>query len=126
RSEQDTWTPQRTKEDGRPSGIRALVLYPMNALVEDQLVRMRRALDSDAARAWLDANRGGHRLFFGRYTGRTPVPGYPENKNAVQRLRRYLNETDRRSRRVAGDERRYYVPRVDGAEMRSRWDMQAH
>lgn len=126
RSEQDTWTPQRTKEQGRLPGLRALVLYPMNALVEDQLVRLRRSFDSEAARGWLDANRRGHRFFFGRYTGKTPVPGYPDNRNAVRRLRRYLNETDRRARRAADDGRRYYVPRLDGAEMRSRWDMQAH
>ena len=31
----------------RPKAVRAIILYPMNALVEDQLVRMRRALDSD-------------------------------------------------------------------------------
>ena len=35
--------------DGRLPGVRALVLYPMNALVEDQLVRLRRVLDSDDA-----------------------------------------------------------------------------
>ncbi|MEL0585387.1 MAG: DEAD/DEAH box helicase [Candidatus Thiodiazotropha sp. (ex. Lucinoma kazani)] len=33
----------------RPKAVRALVLYPMNALVEDQLVRLRKALDSDEA-----------------------------------------------------------------------------
>lgn len=126
KSEQDTWSPQRASEDGRLAGMRALVLYPMNALVEDQLVRLRRALDSSDARAWLDVHRGGHRFYFGRYTGKTPVPGTPDNRNAVYRLRRYLNEIDRRSRRVATDDRRYYVARVDGAEMRSRWDMQAH
>ncbi len=126
RSDQDAWTPQRKQETGRLPGIRALVLYPMNALVEDQLVRLRRSFDSVAAREWLDANRQGHRFFFGRYTGKTPVPGYPDNPNAVQRLRRYLHETDRRSQKVAADQRRYYVPRVDGAEMHGRWDMQTH
>lgn len=120
------WSAQRRAETGRLPGIRALVLYPMNALVEDQLVRLRRALDSPQAREWLDLHRGGHRFYFGRYTGKTPVPGQPENSNAVQRLRRHLNEVDRRSRRVEGDDRRYHVPRLDGSEMRSRWDMQAH
>jgi len=47
------WTPQRAGESGRAAAIRALVLYPMNALVEDQLVRLRRALDSPQARSWL-------------------------------------------------------------------------
>jgi ATP-dependent helicase YprA (DUF1998 family) len=120
------WSAQRGAETGRLPGIRALVLYPMNALVEDQLVRLRRAFDSPQAREWLDAHRCGHRFYFGRYTGKTPVPGQPENPNAVQRLRRYLNEVDRRSQRVEGDDRRYHVPRLDGSEMRSRWDMQAH
>ena len=31
----------------RPAAVRALILYPMNALVEDQMSRLRKALDSD-------------------------------------------------------------------------------
>ncbi len=126
RSGQSGWSPQRGQERGRLPGMRALVLYPMNALVEDQLVRLRHTLDSELARDWLDENRGGHRFYFGRYTGKTPVSGDPGNDNAVRRLRRYLSESERRAGRVSDDRRRYYVPRVDGAEMRSRWDMQAH
>src|SRR5690606_14053550 len=38
---------QRANET-RPAAVRALLLYPMNALVEDQLTRLRRALDSPA------------------------------------------------------------------------------
>jgi ATP-dependent helicase YprA (DUF1998 family) len=38
---------QRAHETGsRPSAIRALVLYPLNALAEDQMSRLRQALDS--------------------------------------------------------------------------------
>ena len=33
------------EDSGRPKAIRALVLYPLNALVEDQMSRLRRALD---------------------------------------------------------------------------------
>jgi ATP-dependent helicase YprA (DUF1998 family) len=80
------FVPQRRAETGRSSAVRALVLYPMNALVEDQLGRLRRALDSPAARAWLDKNRGGHRFYFGRYTGNTPVSGELANGNARSRL----------------------------------------
>ena len=43
--------PQRDHETRKP-GVRALVVYPMNALVEDQLSRLRRALDSTEAREW--------------------------------------------------------------------------
>jgi ATP-dependent helicase YprA (DUF1998 family) len=121
------WTPQRGSESGRAAAIRALVLYPMNALVEDQLVRLRRSLDSPQARNWLDSNRGGHRFYFGRYTGATPVAGDSANAGARDRLRRYLADiTGRADRLRDDDERRYFIPRTDGAEMRSRWDMQSY
>ena len=81
-----SWTPQRADEHGRMPGIRTLILYPMNALVEDQLVRLRRALDSQGARAWLDDNRGGHRYYFGRYTGGTPVSGSPQQHQCCRTL----------------------------------------
>lgn len=114
---------QRQGETGRLPAVRALVLYPMNALVDDQLVRLRRALDSDKARAWLDHHRRGHRFYFGRYTGQTPVTGSPSNGAAVDELRRELSQTARRGASVHRDEDRAFVPRLDGAEMRSRWDM---
>ena len=110
--------------------VRALVLYPMNALVDDQLMRMRRALDSDAARTWLDTHRRGHRFYFGRYTGATPVTGFRTTETALERLRDILLATEQRGARAAqvaaetgNDDVRYFVPRLDGAEMRSRWDM---
>jgi ATP-dependent helicase YprA (DUF1998 family) len=123
---------QRHGEQGRPAAIRALVLYPMNALVDDQMMRMRRALDSDASRAWFAKYREGHRFYFGRYTGATPVPGnLPERGNrslqSLKNLRSYLKATEARSNRarIDGDdgEAAFFVPRLDGAEMRSRWDM---
>src|SRR4051812_22004145 len=61
------FTPARESETGRLPAVRTLVLYPMNALVEDQLVRLRRVLDSDDQLGWLDNNRERHRFFFGRY-----------------------------------------------------------
>lgn len=116
---------QRVGETGRAAAIRALVLYPMNALVDDQLKRLRRALDSAEARAWLDENRGGHRFFFGRYTSRTPVPGKPGNANKRRELERHLSRMAATAKEVASHEtKRYFVPQIDGAEMRSRWDMQ--
>jgi len=69
--------PHRAGEPpGRPAAVRALVLYPMNALVEDQLVRLRKALDSAEARSVMDRAFHGNRIFFGRYTGATPVTGH--------------------------------------------------
>jgi ATP-dependent helicase YprA (DUF1998 family) len=129
-----SFTAQRDAETGRDAAVRALILYPMNALVEDQLVRLRRALDGPGARAWLGDNRPGHRFFFGRYTGQTPVSGSRDSDAARRNLREYLQLTQAKSARAAALELQdpdlyegvsYYVPRVDGAEMRSRWDMQA-
>jgi len=60
------WRPARLDSIGavKPA-VRALVLYPTNALVEDQVVRLRQA----AARA--KAIHGKPLFYFGRYTGST-------------------------------------------------------
>ena len=41
-------------------------------------------------RAWLQRHRPGHRFYFGRYTGQTPVTGDPETESAVEQLRDLL------------------------------------
>ena len=75
-----TRSPFRPHREGehrdRPAAVRALLIYPMNALVEDQLVRLRKALDSREARQVMDHALNGNRIFFGRYTGATPVTGH--------------------------------------------------
>ncbi len=129
------FSPQRLGER-RQSAIRALVMYPMNALVEDQMVRMRRSLDSDPVRGWLDGHRGGNRFYFGRYTGRTPVPGSvsSKSKDRLELLRQLLQEIDNRradliSRIAVGEvdaDHLYQMQNLHGSEMRSRWDMQAN
>ncbi|GAA3397545.1 DEAD/DEAH box helicase [Cryptosporangium minutisporangium] len=128
------YQPQRRHESGRRAAMRALLLYPMNALVEDQMVRLRTALDSAGARAWFDTHRPGHRFYFGRYTGRTQVPGtvLSAKPDRVEKLRLLLADAARRHRGLRQgiadgrikEEARYFLPSLDGAEMRSRWDMQ--
>ncbi len=123
----------------RPAGVRALLLYPMNALVDDQMSRLRRALASKGAVDWLNNNRQGHRFYFGRYNGATPIPGSrgPDSPGMTakhKRLKEKLalfeehsalaREIDARERRAEGDKIEYFFPSVDGPEMRSRWDMQ--
>lgn len=115
----------------RPSAIRAVVLYPLNALVEDQLRRLRMALDTDETHRWLDRERGGNRITFGRYTGQTPVSG-GKSAGATGRLREALRrlERDYEAVRKLVDEDPslndilYHYARPDGGEMWSRWDMQ--
>ncbi len=67
---------QLRKETRRPA-VRALLLYPMNALVEDQISRLRAALDSDESHSAMDDVLDGNRIRFGRYNGSTPVAGHP-------------------------------------------------
>jgi DEAD/DEAH box helicase domain-containing protein len=137
--------PQRSHEK-RDAAVRALILYPMNALVEDQLTRLRRALDSDEAREWFQKNRNGNRIYFGRYNGVTPVPGHEQKENGKpngEKIEELLKEMQRIQKSVLAAEKhtinqgyspeeatnisqdvKFFFPHLDGAEMRCRWDMQ--
>lgn len=85
--------PHRNGET-RAAAVRAMILYPMNALVEDQMVRLRKALDSREARAVMDGEFNGNRIFFSRYTGKTPVTGFDENPGLLKLLQRRPNDPD--------------------------------
>ncbi|RKG75589.1 DEAD/DEAH box helicase [Corallococcus terminator] len=74
----------------RTAAVRALVLYPMNALVEDQLVRLRKALDSAEAREAMKEHFHGNRIFFGRYIGATEVTGHPGSTSTPRGLDSFL------------------------------------
>ena len=65
---------QERPESAQLPGCRALLLYPMNALVNDQLARIRRLIGNTDASSILTQNRP-HPIRFGSYTGRTPYPG---------------------------------------------------
>jgi DEAD/DEAH box helicase domain-containing protein len=132
--------PQRAHET-RKAAVRALIMYPMNALVEDQMTRLRKALDSQSAHDWLNRNCNRNRIYLGRYNGGTPVPGHERLQNSSPNERKNsdllseLQKADEAARVVdqhihdnQGNERvqdaRYFFPRLNGAEMRCRWDMQ--
>jgi DEAD/DEAH box helicase domain-containing protein len=97
---QDNWSEQREP------AIRSLILYPMNALVEDQLSRLRAALDSDESHLSYSKNEQyfkGNRVTFGRFNGKTPVSGHPikwdekkeqfiANQPARNRLKKALSD----------------------------------
>lgn len=132
---------QRSHERRVPA-VRSLILYPMNALVEDQLSRLRRALDSPEARQWMQQNRNGNRVYVGRYNSSTPIPGHEykapnvrgeltPDRSRIERLARELRRAEAAALAAAAhveetgkDDVRYFFPRLDGAEMRCRWDMQ--
>ena len=126
----------------RPAAIRAMVIYPMNALVEDQLSRLRKALDSDDARNVFNGYND-NRIYFGRYNGTSPVSGKlikdngERNEFTITRLKKALKEIQKNNEEVLNylqtnpdnlnDEKKKDLlanfQRLDGAEMRTRFDM---
>lgn len=57
-------------------GVRAMMLYPMNALVSDQMGRLRKMIgDNGGNFEKIFAETNGRRPQFGMYTGRTPYAG---------------------------------------------------
>ncbi|CDM70056.1 DEAD/DEAH box helicase domain-containing protein [Clostridium bornimense] len=75
------------KSTWQQEGVRALMLYPMNALVSDQLGRLRKMIGDD--------NKKFHNMFkkltecervpkFGMYTGRTPYAGEQNEKRDIE------------------------------------------
>jgi ATP-dependent helicase YprA (DUF1998 family) len=67
-------------------GCRALLLYPMNALVNDQVARLRRLFGNEQV-ARLMAESRGRKVRFGMYTSRTPYPGRRDDKRDAEILR---------------------------------------
>jgi DEAD/DEAH box helicase domain-containing protein len=108
---------------GRPAALRALVLYPTNALVEDQIARLRRGIRA------LHTLPGGPQLWFGRYTGATlgtqevPSSGTERDRvaEAAAELRAMITEIDALG---SGDqELRSQFPDPRAGELLTRWDM---
>lgn len=133
---------QRPNEQ-RDAAVRALIIYPMNALVEDQMTRLRDALDNDEVQAWMKQRLNGNRIFFGRYNGATPTSGSPKyqetnaNKHIYDSLLHAMQQLDNNTKdtlSLVGSEkyevRRTIAPMTEGkdsiasSEMRSRFDMQ--
>jgi len=131
----------------RSPAIRAMLIYPMNALVEDQMSRLRKALDSDDAREIFKNEYNNNRIYFGRYNSSSPVAGklYKEeigvifpNKSKITALKKALKEIEHNNQQLAQyiqqnpdnlspEEIKDLVSnfqRLDGAEMRTRFDMQ--
>lgn len=78
----------------RQRGIRTIIMYPMNALVSDQVSRLRRLIgDPDNKFLRIFRNTCGQdvrRPQFGMYTGRTPYPGPEPRSQEDRRLEKTL------------------------------------
>lgn len=119
----EQWQPVR-KGSRRQTAMRAMVLYPTNALVEDQLARLRRSV-----RALRKANTPLD-LWIGRYTGATPGSGAPPtgaaNKSGTHRVahevRQMVRQLDEIAAHASQDLLNQFADPRDG-ELIVRWDM---
>lgn len=100
----------------RQPALRAIIVYPMNALVEDQMSRLRACLDSPAVQGAYAGQQNyfrGNKITFGRYNGVTPVSGHPkklsvqndainvvDNTYKQKDLKEWLTEAWRTSREI--------------------------
>jgi DEAD/DEAH box helicase domain-containing protein len=119
------WTSLRDSGE-REAAIRSIILYPTNALVEDQISRLRLAC-REIAKIRPEAH-----IWFGRYTGATlgtnSDPTLSRNKSAVSDAAKALRAIDQEfaalqaSHTLDPDELRLFSnPREH--EMMLRWDM---
>lgn len=67
---------KQSSDSWNQRGVRAMMMYPMNALVADQIGRLRRMIGSDSFYEMFTSTTGCRRRpQFGMYTGRTPYAG---------------------------------------------------
>jgi ATP-dependent helicase YprA (DUF1998 family) len=77
-------------------GVRTIIMYPMNALVSDQVSRLRRLI-GDPNNKFVGVfretcGRNARRPQFGMYTGRTPYPGEQPSTEQDRRLEKTLKQ----------------------------------
>lgn len=116
------WSSLRSPER-RKAAVRAMVLYPTNALVEDQIARLRRAI-------WSIKDGGGPQLWFGRYTGATlgtgELPGTTaRDKKRADRVGAELRSLEREMSSLKNAPQKILreFPNPERGEMLCRWDM---
>ncbi|MCV7436529.1 DEAD/DEAH box helicase [Mycobacterium seoulense] len=121
-SDNPHFIPMRHPETRAPA-IRGLILYPTNALVEDQMTRLRRAVRE------LRALMPGNPIWFGRYTGNTLGSNSKPSKAAAAEIaaelrsyQRQFNELQK-SRDAGRDIDLSQFPDPKSGEMMTRWDM---
>ncbi len=114
------------RHERRPAAVRAIILYPMNALVNDQLSRLRRVLSNGASPNWQFRNLNGNQIHFGMYTSQTKCPGKPDDKWRREKVNVFLRKASEDWDKLREDQKtKGFWPRPDSPEMLVRWDMQA-
>ena len=109
----------------RQPAIRCLIMYPLNALVQDQIETFRKLLNSDEANAFFRQVLNGERIYFGQYNGTTPGKGPSSEGRNLEKCRSSIRQlSDEYNDANPGDRYRIQSPYL--SELVTRWDMQAH
>lgn len=114
----------------RPAAMRSMVLYPTNALVEDQMTRLRKTISEMRSLSEFQP------LWFGRYTGSTIGSGGQRDKEDPQfaSVVEALNEADAEVRGLQNsnlalqdkEDLLAQFGNFESGEMLCRWDMISH
>ena len=91
--EADAWRHSRRHET-RPSALRAIILYPMNALVNDQMSRLRRVLSLNGSPDWQREHLNENLIHFGMYTSLTPPTRTPTESAKRQQFEEYMKQLE--------------------------------
>ncbi len=112
----------------RRNAVRTLIVYPMNALVSDQLARFRRIIGGEEFRRIFTTDTHATRIpHFGMYTGRTPYAGEAKLSSSKQLAYTYREqyvvdptaepeEQEKQARRIAGFKKINKFPARYGAD----------
>ena len=118
-----TWQHSRRHET-REAGVRAIILYPMNALVNDQMSRLRRVLSLNGSPDWQRQHLDGNLIHFGMYTSLTPPTRGPEQSAKRREFEEYRLHLEEEWESLGGHLRSTgNWPATGGPEMLCRWDM---
>ena len=105
-------------------GVRSIIMYPMNALVSDQVSRLRRLIgdpQNEFVRIFRETcGEDARRPQFGMYTGRTPYPGIEPKSSEDHKLERTLH---RMTSPQNDQEKKYYNKLVSEGKVPAKSDM---
>lgn len=113
---------EKRKTSKRKAAMRCLIMYPLNALVQDQVEEMRSVLNSNAADALFNGLLEGDRIYFGQYSGTTLGTGRSNDIEKVKELKKEIQKIE--SERSKSDIEDKGIMDIVGSEVLTRWDMQ--
>jgi DEAD/DEAH box helicase domain-containing protein len=123
--ESDSEFQLKRKDTNHLPALRCLIMYPLNALVQDQIETFRNQLNSDMAGEFFRDILNGERIYFGQYSGTTLGSGSRNSQKNLDKCRRGIKQMCKEHANAL-DEHKHRIQSPFGSEIITRWDMQAH